>query len=71
MFKKAATELLVLKKEDFGRVLQASIQKQWDEVQEALTQFPYFNAWPELARRECCLVSEIMNYTPQQVILGT
>lgn len=41
-------ELLALMKEDFKNVLQASIQKQWDEVRRAMSAFTYFDALDEV-----------------------
>ncbi|KAG8256933.1 hypothetical protein J6590_059165 [Homalodisca vitripennis] len=70
MFKKAAVELLILKKDDFDRVLKASMKKQWDEISSALKQFPYFDNWTDVATRECCMLSDTMAYSPQDIILG-
>lgn len=41
-------ELLLLIREDFKNVLQASVQKQWDEVQNAMSAFTYFDAFDEV-----------------------
>lgn len=41
-------ETLVLMKEDFKNVLQASVQKQWDEVRRAMSSFTYFEALDEV-----------------------
>ncbi|KOB68201.1 Uncharacterized protein OBRU01_16453, partial [Operophtera brumata] len=41
-------ETLVLMKEDFKNVLQASIQQQWDEVCRAMSSFTYFDALDEI-----------------------
>ena len=35
-------------KEDFKNVLQASVQKQWDEVRRAMAAFTYFDALDEV-----------------------
>lgn len=70
MFKKAAVELLILKKDDFERVLKASMQKQWDDISSALKQFPYFEDWNEVATRECCMLSDTMSYNTHDIILG-
>lgn len=48
MFSLGHCELLYLMKEDFKNVLQASIQKQWDEVREAMSAFTYFDALDEV-----------------------
>uniref|UniRef100_A0A1B6KXH8 Cyclic nucleotide-binding domain-containing protein n=1 Tax=Graphocephala atropunctata TaxID=36148 RepID=A0A1B6KXH8_9HEMI len=65
-----AVELLILKKDDFDRVLKASMRKQWDEISSALRQFPYFDNWNDVATRECCMLSDTMAYSPQEIILG-
>lgn len=41
-------ETLVLMKEDFKNVLQASVQKSWDEVRRAMSAFTYFDALDEV-----------------------
>ncbi|CAH2092055.1 unnamed protein product [Euphydryas editha] len=63
-------ELLVLMKEDFKNVLQASIQKQWDEVRRAMLAFTYFDALDEVARREGCIVAKMKSYEPNETLLG-
>lgn len=70
MFKKAAVELLIQKKDDFEKVLKASMQKQWDDISSALKQFPYFDDWNEVATRECCMLSDTMSYNTHDIILG-
>jgi len=32
--------------------------------------FPYFDTWDEDAVRECCNLSKIKRYGPDQIILG-
>ncbi|RVE49512.1 hypothetical protein evm_005853 [Chilo suppressalis] len=63
-------ELLALMKEDFKNVLQASVQKQWDEVKEAMSAFTYFDALDEVARREGCIVAKMKSYEPNETLLG-
>ncbi|XP_026748244.1 uncharacterized protein LOC113509140 isoform X2 [Galleria mellonella] len=63
-------ELLVLMKEDFKNVLQASVQKQWDEVRHAMSAFTYFEALDEVARREGCIVAKMKSYKPNETLLG-
>lgn len=41
-------ELLALMQKDFKNVLQASVQKQWDEVRTAMSAFTYFDALDEV-----------------------
>ncbi|CAK1578445.1 unnamed protein product [Parnassius mnemosyne] len=63
-------ELLVLMKDDFKNVLQASIQKQWDEVRRAMSAFTYFDALDEVARREGCIVAKMKSYETNETVLG-
>ncbi|XP_073965373.1 uncharacterized protein [Choristoneura fumiferana] len=63
-------ELLALMKEDFKNVLQASVQKQWDEVRLAMSAFTYFDALDEVARREGCIVAKMKSYEPNETLLG-
>ncbi|CAH1635240.1 unnamed protein product [Spodoptera littoralis] len=63
-------ELLALMKEDFKNVLQASVQKQWDEVRRAMSAFTYFDALDEVARREGCIVAKMKSYNINEIILG-
>ncbi|CAG5055928.1 unnamed protein product [Parnassius apollo] len=63
-------ELLVLMKDDFKNVLQASIQKQWDEVRSAMSAFTYFDALDEVARREGCIMAKMKSYETNETVLG-
>ncbi|XP_014355549.2 uncharacterized protein LOC106708529 [Papilio machaon] len=63
-------ELLVLIREDFKNVLQASVQKQWDEVQDAMSAFTYFDALDEVSRREGCIVAKMKSYETNETVLG-
>ncbi|CAH2062838.1 unnamed protein product, partial [Iphiclides podalirius] len=63
-------ELLVLMKDDFKNVLQASIQKQWDEVRRAMSAFTYFDGLDEVARREGCIVAKMKSYETNETVLG-
>ncbi|XP_061378955.1 uncharacterized protein LOC116766380 isoform X1 [Danaus plexippus] len=63
-------ELLALMKEDFKNVLQASVQKQWDEVRRAMSAFTYFDGLDEVARREGCIVAKMKSYEANETLLG-
>ncbi|XP_060800846.1 uncharacterized protein LOC106131076 isoform X1 [Amyelois transitella] len=63
-------ELLALMKEDFKNVLLASVQKQWDEVRDAMSAFTYFDALDEVARREGCIVAKMKSYDANETLLG-
>lgn len=66
----APCEFLVLKKDDFNNVLKATIKARWDEIREAMFKFSYFDQWDDFTVRECCILSKIKSYEPNQVILG-
>lgn len=66
----AHCELLCLKKDDFDVVLKSTVQKQWNEVHEAMRLFTYFDEWDDIAIRECCILSKMKSYVPDQVVLG-
>lgn len=70
MFKKAATELLSVKKDDVQSVLLATGRGRSDDIVKCLNLFPYFNGWSEKSLRECCILSTIKRFLPDNVILG-
>lgn len=70
MFKKAAVELLILKKDDFNRVLKVTMKKQWDEISAAMKRFPYFDDWDDGGVRECCMLSDTAAFMAQELVLG-
>lgn len=70
MFKRAATELLCLKKDDVQSVLLATVRGKNEDIVEALRLFPYFNGWSEKSVKECCIMSAIKRFLPDTVILS-
>ncbi|XP_049875577.1 uncharacterized protein LOC126373462 [Pectinophora gossypiella] len=63
-------EFLALMKEDFKNVLQASLQKQWDDVKQAMLYFNYFDGLDEVAQREGCIVAKMKKFETHETILG-
>lgn len=70
MFKKAATELLALKKDDVQSVLLATVHGKNEEIVKCLKLFPYFHGWSEKSIKECCILSSIKRFLPDTVILS-
>lgn len=62
-------ELLFITKYDFDRLLRENLLKNWNILQEALVTFNYFNEWDEATIRECCILSKIKNFTPNEVVI--
>ncbi|EDS28916.1 conserved hypothetical protein [Culex quinquefasciatus] len=66
----ADTELLCVFREDFVRILEATLRLQWELMQEAIRRFQYFDHWSEEQIRECCILAKVNRYEPQQQIAG-
>ncbi|XP_038121408.1 cyclic nucleotide-binding domain-containing protein 2 [Culex quinquefasciatus] len=64
------TELLCVFREDFVRILEATLRLQWELMQEAIRRFQYFDHWSEEQIRECCILAKVNRYEPQQQIAG-
>lgn len=41
--------------------------EEWDILQDALINFNYFKGWDENTMRECCILSKVKNYKPNEV----
>ncbi|CAB3236146.1 unnamed protein product [Arctia plantaginis] len=63
-------ELLVLMKDDFKNILQATIQASWDIVRTAMSFFSYFDGLDEVSRREGCIIARMKSYDADEVIFG-
>lgn len=44
--------------------------EEWDKVIAAMKRFRYFDAWDEVAQRECCIRTKIKGFRPDETILG-
>ncbi|EAT38635.1 AAEL009485-PA [Aedes aegypti] len=61
-------ELLCVSGEDFKRLLEPTLRLQWNQMQEAIRRFQYFDHWTEEQIRECCILAKVNHYEPQQQI---
>ncbi|XP_062701163.1 uncharacterized protein LOC109432946 [Aedes albopictus] len=61
-------ELLCVSGEDFKRLLEPTLRLQWNQMQEAIRRFQYFDHWTEDQIRECCILAKVAHYEPQQQI---
>uniref|UniRef100_A0A182QK65 Cyclic nucleotide-binding domain-containing protein n=1 Tax=Anopheles farauti TaxID=69004 RepID=A0A182QK65_9DIPT len=59
-------ELLCLHRADFDRILKRTLLERWRQLQLALARFDYFKYWTNDQVRECCLLSRIVAFEPQQ-----
>uniref|UniRef100_A0A182KBM0 Cyclic nucleotide-binding domain-containing protein n=1 Tax=Anopheles christyi TaxID=43041 RepID=A0A182KBM0_9DIPT len=59
-------ELLCLGRTDFDRILKHTLLERWRQLQLALERFDYFKYWTNDQVRECCLLSRIVAFEPQQ-----
>uniref|UniRef100_A0A182IQE8 Cyclic nucleotide-binding domain-containing protein n=1 Tax=Anopheles atroparvus TaxID=41427 RepID=A0A182IQE8_ANOAO len=59
-------ELLCVARTDFDRILRRTLLDRWAQIQRALERFDYFKHWSSDQVRECCILSGIVEYEPQQ-----
>ncbi|XP_039309914.1 uncharacterized protein LOC105206843 isoform X1 [Solenopsis invicta] len=67
---KTSVDLLLITRDDFDNVLRDSLTKKWDILRDALVHFNYFKLWDEETVRECCILSKLMDFKPNEVLLG-
>ncbi|XP_076182497.1 uncharacterized protein LOC143154337 isoform X2 [Ptiloglossa arizonensis] len=67
---KTNVDLLLIPREDFDKILRPYLSKEWDVLQDALVHFDYFKSWDAETIRECCILSRIENFQPDEVLLG-
>ncbi|XP_043267774.1 uncharacterized protein [Venturia canescens] len=65
-----SVDLFYIAKIDFDRILKNILLRDWSILQDALVTFNYFKAWDESTIRECCILSKIKNFEPNEVLLG-
>ncbi|XP_049836355.1 cAMP-dependent protein kinase type I-alpha regulatory subunit-like isoform X1 [Schistocerca gregaria] len=63
-------ELLHIEKKDFDKVIEETIKPDWDMCKYAMARFPYFDEWSSVALHECCMLSRIKTYEPNETILA-
>jgi len=64
----APIDLLLITEDDFDRILRPTLLKKWNILRDALVHFNYFKLWDEQTVRECCIISKLKNYKPNEVI---
>ncbi|XP_043469974.1 uncharacterized protein LOC122503478 [Leptopilina heterotoma] len=67
---KTPVDLLYIARKDFNEILKFSLMEEWDIFQDALNNFNYFKGWDEKLMRECCILSKVKNYKPNEIIIG-
>ncbi|XP_063223099.1 uncharacterized protein LOC134531333 [Bacillus rossius redtenbacheri] len=65
-----ACEVLYLEREDFSRVMRATLQRSWDECQRSLRLFRCFDGWDAVSARECCFLAQTNSYRDEETVLG-
>lgn len=63
----ASVDLLLITRNDFDSVLRGSLIKKWDVLRDALVHFNYFKLWNEETVRECCILSKLKDFKPNEV----
>ncbi|XP_011698332.1 PREDICTED: uncharacterized protein LOC105456180 isoform X3 [Wasmannia auropunctata] len=59
-------DLLLISQNDFDNVLRGSLTKKWDVLRDALVHFNYFKLWDEETVRECCILSKLKDFKPNE-----
>ncbi|KAG7204952.1 hypothetical protein KM043_005340 [Ampulex compressa] len=67
---KTSVDLLFISREDFDGILRCTLMEEWDILQDALVHFNYFKSWDEETIRECCILSRLKDFKPDEVLLG-
>ncbi|XP_070153254.1 uncharacterized protein [Polyergus mexicanus] len=67
---KTSVDLLLIKRDDFDNILRSVLTKKWNVLRDALVHFNYFKAWDEETVRECCILSKLKDFKPNEVLLG-
>ncbi|CAH1956244.1 unnamed protein product [Acanthoscelides obtectus] len=63
-------ELLMIKKEDFDRVLKATVLKSWEAISKTMNNLSYFKNWDNLTKRECAIIARTKSYATAETVLG-
>ncbi|KAG5343547.1 CNBD2 protein, partial [Acromyrmex charruanus] len=67
---KTSVDLLLITQDDFNNILRSSLTKKWDVLKDALVHFNYFKLWDEETIRECCILSKLKDFKPNEILLG-
>lgn len=63
----ASVDLLLIRRDDFNNILRDTLTEKWDVLRDALVHFNYFKAWDEETVRECCILSKLKDFKPNEV----
>nr|CAI5831581.1 unnamed protein product [Callosobruchus analis] len=63
-------ELLMIKKEDFDRVLKATVLKSWEAISKIMNKLSYFKNWDNLTKRECAIIARTRSFEAGETLLG-
>ncbi|XP_077259067.1 uncharacterized protein LOC143895632 isoform X1 [Temnothorax americanus] len=63
---KTSIDLLLITRDDFDSILRDSLTKKWDILRDALVHFNYFKLWDEETVRECCILSKLKDFKPNE-----
>ncbi|XP_071570054.1 uncharacterized protein [Temnothorax nylanderi] len=63
---KTSIDLLLITRDDFDSILRDSLTKKWDVLRDALVHFNYFKLWDEETVRECCILSKLKDFKPNE-----
>ena len=63
-------EILTVQKEEFKNILEEFLGEQQREITKCLKKFAYFKNWDHRAIVECCILSRIISYGDNTLIMG-
>ncbi|XP_044749826.1 uncharacterized protein LOC123310424 [Coccinella septempunctata] len=63
-------EFLLVKRDDFDRVLRDTVLKEWNEIKKAINKFEYFKMWDDRYIQQSCMVSKMRYYDENALILS-
>ncbi|XP_050465272.1 uncharacterized protein LOC126858767 isoform X3 [Cataglyphis hispanica] len=63
---KTSVDLLLISQDDFDNILRVALTKKWDVLRDALVHFNYFKTWDEETVRECCILSKLKDFKPNE-----
>lgn len=66
----ADCELLYIYRDDFEKFLKPTLQKQWKQIELAMTRSDYFNCWSAGQKKECSILSKVKQFRANDVIYG-
>lgn len=63
-------DLLLIPRKSFDEILRDTLLAEWDVLQDALVHFNYFKNWDVKTIRECCILSRMKNFLPDEVLIS-